>query len=190
MIAWEADTAVSLSGRMVRMRRGRSSSEARLNGRQTRQRLHDGIVDRFIRQRSPLSKTGNRYIDNFGSDTANIRFTDTQPLYHPGTEILDKNIRGCRELLEHHLPVRILKVEGDRALAPIDVEERGRQPLSAVTGRAGMVTPARHLDLDDISPLVAQDGSRPRTGEHGCDVDNPVSAEGSRHDTPFWFWVD
>src|SRR5215472_611380 len=111
-MACDAVIAVSLSGRIVRSIRGRTSSAPAW------------IVDRLLRVGADLAKPADRDIDDVGPDRAHRRLIDAEPLDDAGTEVLHKGV-GLFAQFEQRAAARGgLEVERDRALVAIVVEKR------------------------------------------------------------------
>ena len=154
---------------------------AGLDGRQAAERLDHRIVDRLVRPRAFLAEAGDRQVDDPRIDRRDVIVADAESLDHAGAEVLHEDIGCPGDLQQQVAAAGLLEVDGNRALVAVDVEERRRQAAAPVAERAGMVAPARRLDLDHVGALVAQDRGRPRPRQHRAQVDDPNTLIRSAH---------
>jgi hypothetical protein len=126
-----------------------------------------------------LAEAADRDVDDAGGDRTHRRFAETEPLDHPGPEILDEDVGAFAQPEQRAAPGRGLEVHRDRALVAVVVEERCREPVAPLRRGAGRITPLERLDLDHVGTLVAEDHRRQRPGDVLRQVDDAIAPQGS-----------
>src|SRR5215472_8482213 len=116
VIAWAAVNADTLSGTTVR---------TSLDGRQTRHRLDDRVIDRLSSPGTSITETADRDIKKVRRYFANMAFANSEPVNDPGAKVLHQSVGTFRQSLEQLTTMLGFEVDRDRALIPVDVEKVG-----------------------------------------------------------------
>ena len=143
--------------------------------------LDDGVVDALGGIGAALAEAVDRDIDDGGIDGAHCRLAHTQALHHARPEVLDEHVGVSGEPEDHLAPLRVLQIDGDRALVAVVVDEVGGEPAGAVAAGAHVIAAAGGLHLDHVRALIAQHHGRERARDHGGQVDHAIAVERSRH---------
>src|SRR5262249_43868912 len=144
--------------------------------------LNDRIVYRLVNPWTYLPETADGGIDYAWSDGADVDFAHSQALHDAWAEILHENIGGTCPI-EHDLTAaRLVGIDGDGALVPIDVEEHRGHAGAAIAERTDVIAAAGHFNFYDIRTLVGQNHRRPRPREHRRHVDDANTVQRSCHE--------
>ena len=100
------------------------------------------------------------------------------------TEVIDDDIRGGNEPMQHLLPRRATEIEDDRVLITIEGGEIPAQPFNNLPLRAQGVT-RRRLDLDDLSPHVCQQHCTEGAGENTGQINHTDALQMHRSHTSY-----
>src|SRR6202022_3106944 len=101
-------------------------------------------------------------------------------LHGAGAEVLDDHVRVLHQRLDHLHRLRLLQVERDAALVP--VEEQVRGGLAVLVGRPGARLVARPgvLHLHDVRAQVGQQRAAPGAGDDAGEIDDADAVEEER----------
>ena len=156
VIACAATTPVSLSGTIVRTRRGRAWSEPPWMLASPDSAWISGSYTGFCANGPCFAEAADRDVDDVRAQRADRSLAKAHPVDHPGAKVLDEHVGGGDQPLQRLDPGRRLQVQHDRPLVAVVVEERGRKPAPPVGRGPRMIATLRVLDLDDIRALVSQ----------------------------------
>ena len=81
---------------------------------------------------------------------------EPEPCGRSGGEVLDEHVGPLQQRVEHARDPRILEIERNALLAPVEPDEIARLAVHRSVVRAGEVARARPLDLDDPRPEVGE----------------------------------
>src|SRR2546422_7270772 len=132
--------------------------------------LRDRVVARAPRVRPGLTEAGDGCVDDGRVCGAHRLVAEAQPLGDPGEEVLDDDVRAPRELEREAGALRVLEVDRDPPLVPVDRGERGAHAVTAP--RAQVVAPTRALDLDDVGAEVGHERRAVRPGDDPREVED------------------
>jgi hypothetical protein len=90
--------------------------------------------------------------------------TDSEPVDRSGSEVLDDDVGFADERPQDLLRFRVLEVERDRFLAPVEPDEVGGEAMDRRVVGTGKIAAARALDLDHARAEVAEVARAERTG--------------------------
>ena len=96
----------------------------------------------------------------------------------PGAHGLDHGVGAGHELLVDGHALVGLQVEGDRLLAPVDVEVQQRDALDDRPGHLADVVALGRLDLDDVGAEVGEEGGDQAGAEQGALDDADTGEQG------------
>ena len=151
-------------------------------------RLRDRIVGRPVRigafPAALVAEAAQRGIDEARIGLRQRLIGQPQPLHHAAAVIVDQHIGLRGEPAQHVLARRLLQIDDDRFLVPVD---RGEiRPVAAFLRRqravqirpdAACILTARRLDLDHARALVGQHHAGIGTGQHHGHVDHGEAVE-------------
>ena len=142
-------------------------------------RLRDQIEARALRPRPGLAEARDAGIDQARIDRGQRRVIDAEPLGDAGAVILDQDVGGLDQAVEHLACRLALQIEREAALVAVQVEEA--EAVIALEleahGAAGLVAAVGRLDLDHVGAHVAQQHGAERPGHHLADVEHPHAGE-------------
>ena len=129
---------------------------------------------------SRLAEARNRAEDDVGFKGAARFVTQSEPIHHAGTKILDDRIGGADEFAGGLESLRRLEIQDDCAFARIDRDERGRQSVvaSVETVIAHRVAALWRLDFDDLRSQETEQIRCERPRKDVAEIDDPVMGEG------------
>ena len=111
------------------------------------------------------------------------RVIETELRQRVRTKVLHHHVGAIDETIDERAPVRMLEIERDAFLVPVDAQEIGafavekRRPPGAC-----VVAFPRLFHLDDARPHVGQQHCAVRARQHAGEVEHGDSVEG-RHNT-------
>ena len=122
--------------------------------------------------RAGLSVAGDGAIDDAGIDGPDRLVSKAQALHHAGPELFDQYVRVAKQRLQHLERPRILEVQADRFLAPVQHQEA--EAVLADEGRddADLVADAGTFDLDHLGSRLGQDEARQGAGEMETEIED------------------
>ena len=119
--------------------------------------LYHRVVPRLIAPRPGLAEAGDRGIDHARPSGRDRLVAESQTVHRAGTEVLHEHVRPIEQLLENPARLRLLQIERQALLVPVDAEEvrtffadERRSPPARVVPAAGL------LDLDDPRAHVGE----------------------------------
>jgi hypothetical protein len=146
--------------------------------------LRDVLVDLAI-----LVRTGAEALDRC-DDHARIELLDALPgeahaVERAGREVLDQHVAMPDQRLEHRLALRMLRIEGDRALVVVqhrEVEAVHVRQIPKLTPRD--VADPRPFHLDDVGAEPRQQLRASRSRLHMREVEDLHAVQSLPHRTP------
>ena len=138
-------------------------------------RLDEEVLARPIAVRAVLAVAGDLGVDQARVDRVQLLPADAEPLGRADAVVLDEDVARPDKIEDGGETVRMLEVERDRALVPVEAEE-GRR-LAADPERPEPVRPvvlagARRLELDDVCSEIAEAHPADRPCQHLRGIDN------------------
>src|SRR5205823_6964918 len=95
---------------------------------------------------------------------------------HTRQEVLDHDIGAARQVERQARPLRVLQLDRDPALAPVDGGEGRAHAVAAPPGPEVVAAP-RALELDHVGTEVSHEGGAVGAGDHPGEVENADAAE-------------
>ena len=141
------------------------------------QGLDDGIVGGPFRLCSGLSEAGDRGVDDVGFDLFDVLEGQAELRSDPRPEVLDHHIAGADEVKQLRMLLGILEIGLDGAFAPVERREIRRSRVGEGTQVTGVITVARHFDLEDLGALIGEHGGGIEAGQHAREVCDPDPVE-------------
>jgi hypothetical protein len=146
-------------------------------------RLHDEVHRGAIAIRPGLAKAGDGAVDDRRVPRAHGLVVDAELPYRAHAVVLDQHVRAIGQAQEQLLAFRVLQIQLDALLVPVQVDEvrrvasvEGRPPGTRDVPRAG------RLHLDHAGAEVAEQGRGERPGQRVGQVQHGQVVEGERHD--------
>src|SRR5262249_17121253 len=131
--------------------------------------LDDHIVGALAGPRPAVPEAGDGAVDEPGVARRQVVVAQPQSGHRPGPERLQPDVGPGAEVPGEGHRFRLLEVEGDPLLAPVDAGVVERLALDERPEPPGLVATWR-LDLDHPCPEVGQDHARERAGEDAGEV--------------------
>ena len=141
------------------------------------QGLDDSVVGGPFRLCSGLSEAGDRGVDDVGFDFFDVLKGQAEFGCDSRPEVLDDHIAGADEVKQLRMLLGILEIGLDGAFAPVEGCEVRRSRVGEGTQVTGVVTVARHFDLEDLGALIGEHGGGIRAGQHAREVCDPDPVE-------------
>ena len=95
---------------------------------------------------------------------------NAQPLGNPGTEVLDHHIRIGHQLIKTLTIRRVLEIDFNAALAPVNQPEIHALAIQKRPQVPGIIALLRHFELDDVGPQIREHRRAMRPCQHATDV--------------------
>ncbi len=143
--------------------------------RQTRNRLGQQILTRFVAKRPFLPVSRNRAVDDGGVDLADVVVGQSKPLDDPGSEVLDHHIGMSEKRLYFRHVGGILQVCGVTLFVAIDRMEERRVTIEFQVRDvepSAQITAIRSFDLDHARTQIGQPQSAGWTSQELTEIDD------------------
>ncbi len=147
-------------------------------------RLGDEVVARLRGVGSVGSVARDRKVHEARVQLAQRLLGQSQAIHSASPEVLDEHIRPTDQPAHHLAPLLAAQIQAQAALVPIDRQEVGRDPLSALFRRPdpGWPIAARcvslwRLDLDHVRAQIGQHHGAVRACEHGRKLEHAQPGE-------------
>ncbi len=141
----------------------------------------DDVVDRRgIGTCAGRSESGSSAVQDVRSHRGDRLIREPQPIDRLAPHVVDEHVRARDQSCEDALALLALQIDGDRALATIEIEEDRRQPGATATPLMAHDVPLWWLDLDDVGTVVGEYLRGERTEHHAGKVDNAHAGEHRR----------
>ena len=138
--------------------------------------LHQEVVGLQMREGAVVAIARNRAGDQPGEAFAQFRHVEAQPRDDARGEVLDEHV-GLADQHRQALPVgRVLQVQPDRFLAPVQPHEIGALAMDETVVTAGEIA-LRPLDLQDPRPGIGQPSRHVGRGDRLLDGDDQDAGE-------------
>lgn len=120
-----------------------------------------------------MAEAGNCAVDQRRIDLLQILIPETKALHDTRTIVFHQDVAFLNKIPENLLSFFRLQVQGDSPLISVQVHEVGA--LSALNDRCivtGIVSAARHLDLNNIRAHVSEHHAAVGTCQNSCHIQN------------------
>ena len=135
--------------------------------------LNHRVVPGFMRPGTGLTEAGNGTHDQLRMLRCERCVVEPDPGQRARPEILDHHVALRDQPVENRAPFRILEVEGDAFLVPVDAEKvRAFAADERRAPAAGVVALPRLFDLDDAGAHVRENHRAVRPREHAGQIEN------------------
>ena len=142
--------------------------------------LHDRVEPRPLGERADLPERGHRAVDEPRVLGAERRGVEPEAGRHARPEALHEEVGVPREPLHDGEAVRVLQINGEAPLAPVDAEEVAGQPRQR-RGIAPERVALERLHLDDVGPVGREERRRDGPGDDRRAVDHAEALERTGH---------
>ena len=141
---------------------------------QSRYRLQEQVLPRFVNPGSVVAIAGNFTVDDSRIDSAYRLVIQPEPLHHPGTEILQYHIRFSDQGFDAVQIRRVFQVGGEALFISVD---RVKECTFAIQLQfrdielSAEIAPVRTLNFDDARAQISQAQGRRGTRQKDAEIE-------------------
>ena len=132
-------------------------------------RLRDDVVSRLLAVPSGVAEPGDAPVDDLRIDLFQVFVSEPELFHRSGAEIFEDDVGLLHHLQEHRLPLRVLEVQRDALLVPVQVHVVRALAVLEGPHLSFVGSFFRVFDLDDVRPHVRKhhgaEGPRQNPGQ-------------------------
>jgi len=138
------------------------------------------VVPGFAGARPLLAVARDRAIDDARIDRLDGRKAEIEALHDAGTKLLDQHIRFLKQWSQAAAFARVLEIDHNALLAPVEQREHRRLAIEQRRHRAHVLA-ARPFDLDHLGAGLGEHQRRERPRQQRGEIEDQDAGQGLVH---------